>query len=380
MKTILLGRIHRYNNRAKTKRPTERAEQALSQLFNGRYTHLVTSGGTALQIALKAIGVGPGEYIATNVYTLSPVAGAIASTGAKPTYINTTTELIPNIEHLDQLLRGSQIRALLLSHMRGRIPNLVEIQELCTQFSVPIIEDCAHSLGSYHKDKLVGTFSDIAVFSLQENKPISTGEGGFLVTHNHKLYERIVELSGSYSFDSTFSRRTKEKNARVNQPNLSMRIDEIRASLIPDQIKILKKRRIKSQKLYAAFKQELTRADVFEPIDYPATKDTIRLSIQFKKTSLNPLTAAEIEMLFVEEKIPITWIGRLNPTGYHSTPWQWGFLGEQLKTNRTSIHHLKRISSNYFDSPIPLHFSVKDIVFYARRINTLVLKAIGKRH
>ena len=367
--TLLFGNLHRYNKTPHSIQPTRTAEQILSTFFGGTYTHLVHSGGTGLQIALRAMGINYGDIIATNSYTLSPVSGAIASVGAKPAYIETTTTLTPCVEHLTTILEREKVKLVLLSHMRGRIPNLTEITKICAHYSVPMIEDCAHALGSYHNGRLVGTFGSIGVFSLQENKPINAGEGGFLVTKRYKLYETIAELSGSYAFPSTFSKNSKIEKRSANYPNLSARIDEVRASLIPKQVKLLSARRKKSQELYNTFIKELIKGEYFKEVPYPDTSDTIRLSVQFKKHHNYFTAASQIERTFVKNRLPITWINRPQPLGYHSQPVDWLFLEPISPQNSGTINQLRDIVADIFDMPLPLHFNKKQIKKVAKLIN-----------
>ena len=92
--------------------------------------------------------------------------------------------------------------------MRGRIPpDLEEIVQYCRKRGIMIVEDCAHTLGSKFRSKHLGSFGDIAVYSLQTNKLINCGEGGFLCTNSPYIISRAIVFSGSYAhFNKHLSR------------------------------------------------------------------------------------------------------------------------------------------------------------------------------
>ena len=113
------GRLHRYN----VAEPNELSETALLEMEfaayqNQRYALALASGGYAMQTALRAIDIQPGEPVLTNAFTLSPVPGAIDAVGGKPVLIETTSDLVIDLAHLEAKARETQARVLMLSHMR----------------------------------------------------------------------------------------------------------------------------------------------------------------------------------------------------------------------------------------------------------------------
>ena len=147
------GRLHRYNTV-----PGEVAEAALLEeefaAFTGaKYCLAVASGGYALRCALQASGVGHGDRVLTNAFTLAPVPGAIAAVGAVPVYVEVTRDLVIDLDHLASLIaqeakRPDGAKVLLLSHMRGHICDMDRLMTICTAAGVRVIEDCAHTMGA----------------------------------------------------------------------------------------------------------------------------------------------------------------------------------------------------------------------------------------
>ena len=145
----------------------------------------------------------------TNAYTLAPVPGAIVHAGGTPVLVECDQASYSlSFENLKEVAANTQSKILLLSYMRGRLPcKLEDIIEYCRQLGIMIIEDCAHTLGSRYRSRHLGTWGDIGVFSLQTNKLINCGEGGFLCTNCPYIISRAIVFSGSYGhFDKHTSR------------------------------------------------------------------------------------------------------------------------------------------------------------------------------
>jgi len=113
------GRLHRYNTAPGEIAETALLEEDFAAFTGAKYCLAVASGGYALGCALRALGIGPGDAVLTNAFTLAPVPGAIAALGATPVFVETTEGLTIDMEDLAAKAAGA--KALLLSHMRGHI-------------------------------------------------------------------------------------------------------------------------------------------------------------------------------------------------------------------------------------------------------------------
>ena len=142
------GRLHRYNTGAGEIAPAAMLEEKFAQYQGARYCLACASGGYALSVSLRAAGVGAGDKVLTNGFTLAPVPGAIAAVGAEPVLVEITRDLVIDLDDLDRRIGESGARVLMLSHMRG---HLVDMEALCTllaRHGVTLIEDCAHTMGA----------------------------------------------------------------------------------------------------------------------------------------------------------------------------------------------------------------------------------------
>mmetsp|Transcript_12151 Transcript_12151/g.26455 ORF Transcript_12151/g.26455 Transcript_12151/m.26455 type:complete len:124 (+) Transcript_12151:257-628(+) len=117
-------------------------------------------------------------------FTFIAVPSSIVLAGGRPVLVNITKDLYIDIQDLETQIKQSKARILMLSYMRGFMPNLDEVMELCKRMGVEVIEDCAHALGNSYKGRLLGTYGCMSNVSFQANKIIDAGEGGIVSTND----------------------------------------------------------------------------------------------------------------------------------------------------------------------------------------------------
>ena len=192
------GRLHRYNTM-----PGETSEAALLEkeyaaFQESKYCLACSSGGYALHVALRAAGLQPGDKVLANAYTLAPVPGAIHNAGGVPVFVEVDENWHISPDDLRKKAQDTGARFLMMSHMRGHIADMDALCEICEEFEVTMIEDCAHTMGAFWKGKRSGNFGKVAAFSAQTYKHINSGEGGLLTTDDPFIAARAIIMSGSY--------------------------------------------------------------------------------------------------------------------------------------------------------------------------------------
>ncbi|HTB63222.1 MAG TPA: aminotransferase class I/II-fold pyridoxal phosphate-dependent enzyme [Opitutales bacterium] len=148
----------------------------------------LSSGTAALHLALRQLGIGPGDEVFCSTLTFVASANPIVYEGGTPVFLDCERDswnLDPNI--LEDALRerarnGKMPKALVLVHLYGQSANLDPIISLCEKYGVILVEDAAEALGATHHDRPVGTRGRVGVFSFNGNKIITTSGGGMLVT------------------------------------------------------------------------------------------------------------------------------------------------------------------------------------------------------
>jgi pyridoxal phosphate-dependent aminotransferase EpsN len=154
------------------------------------------SGTAAIHLGLRLLGVEPGDDVFCPTFTFVATANPIRYLGAEPAFLDSdyaSWNLDPNLleEALrDRAARGRLPRAVIVVHLYGQCANMDPIQEVCSRYEVPILEDAAEALGASYKGRPAGTSGQVGVFSFNGNKIITTTGGGVLASANEAWVEK----------------------------------------------------------------------------------------------------------------------------------------------------------------------------------------------
>jgi dTDP-4-amino-4,6-dideoxygalactose transaminase len=169
----------------------EEYERALAKWFGVKHAIAVSSGTTALHIALAAFGIGPGDEVIVSPYTFVASDTAVLEQNAIPIFADidpTTLTLDP-----DDVARRitPRTKAIIPVTISGTPVDMDPIMELARKHHLWVLEDACQSLGATYKGQLVGTIGHVGVFSSITGKITNTGEGGFVITNDSDLYEQM---------------------------------------------------------------------------------------------------------------------------------------------------------------------------------------------
>ncbi len=165
----------------------DKFEKELSAYIGRGYCLGVSSGTGALQVCLSAMGVGPGDEVIVPGYFWVSTVGAVVRSGAIPVLADVDDSFSLDPEDLRKKITG-RTKAVIVVHMGGVIGQIGKIVSICRKRKIRLLEDCAQSAGASVKGKMAGSFGDMAMFSFQLNKNMTSGEGGAIVTNNRSLY------------------------------------------------------------------------------------------------------------------------------------------------------------------------------------------------
>lgn len=171
----------------------DRFEKEWCASYGHKYALGVSSGSAALAIALSALKVGPGDEVLLPGYMWVSCASAIIRVGAIPRLVDIDETFCIDPDDLRAKI-GPHSRAIICVHMSGAPGRIDEIAAIARDAELGLVEDCAQTSGASFKGQAVGTFGDIAIFSFQLNKNMTSGEGGMLATNDDDLYRRISAL------------------------------------------------------------------------------------------------------------------------------------------------------------------------------------------
>lgn len=171
----------------------DQLEEAFRSKLNRQYALGVNSATAGLHIALCSLDVGPGDEVLLPGYLWASCLSAIVRLGAIPRLVDIDETFCMSPHDLRQKI-GPHSKAILLVHMSGAPGRADEIQAIARNAGLPLVEDCAQSVGASLHGKQTGTFGDLAVFSFQLNKNMTSGEGGMIVCNDESLYQRCFAL------------------------------------------------------------------------------------------------------------------------------------------------------------------------------------------
>lgn len=159
-----------------------------------RFALGVTSGTAALEVALGALGVGPGDEVIIPVWSWISCFTAVVRMGARPVLAEVDETLNLDPREIARLCTP-RTKAVLVVHFQGVAADMNAIMTAARAAKLKVIEDCAESAGATYEGRPVGSIGDIGTFSFQSRKIICAGEGGMVVTGDEQLYERAVRMS-----------------------------------------------------------------------------------------------------------------------------------------------------------------------------------------
>jgi sugar O-acyltransferase (sialic acid O-acetyltransferase NeuD family) len=183
-------------------------EREFAALHGTRYAVALANGTVALELALHAFGIGPGDEVITTSRTFIASASCAVMRGAKP--------VLADVDRVSQNITAETIgrritpktRAIVAVHLAGWPCDMDPIMELARQHDLKVIEDCAQSLGSTYKGRLTGTLGHAAAFSFCQDKIITTaGEGGMLTTNDREAWQIAWSFKDhGKSWDAVYNR------------------------------------------------------------------------------------------------------------------------------------------------------------------------------
>ena len=196
-----------------------------------KYALAVTSGTAALHAAMAALEVGPGDEVILPAWTWYSCYNTIVQAGALPVFaeIDESFNLDPgDIEHRIT----PQTKVIMAVHLQGNPADMDPILEIARKHGLKVLEDASQSVGASYKGRPLGSMGDIGIFSLQQSKTITAGEGGVVVTSDAYLFERACRFHDVTGRPSTGSRLGF-------MPGLNYRLNEFSGGVLLAQVRKL---------------------------------------------------------------------------------------------------------------------------------------------
>ena len=206
-------------------------EKEFAKYIGVKNAILVSSGGVAIQMTLRGLGFKPGDEVIHQIDTCVANSFAILNAGVTPIFSDISLDTFKlDFDNLENLITP-RTKAIIPIHMWGNAENMDKVKQIADKYNLKVIEDCCLSIGATYKGEKVGSFGDVGVFSFGSTKPLSAGEGGFIVTNDDLLAKELRTIRN-------WGDKTHEYGIR-DQETLSWngRLSEVTAALIYEQLK-----------------------------------------------------------------------------------------------------------------------------------------------
>jgi dTDP-4-amino-4,6-dideoxygalactose transaminase len=352
------GKLHRYNVSPGQAGEAAMLEKEYASYMGMKYCLACASCGSAMYLALKSVGVRPGDTVLCNAFTLAPVPGMIENAGANIGLVEIRDDYTIDLDDLERKAASHSAKWFLISHMRGHIANMDRVTSICKEHGLVLIEDCAHTMGARWDGRKSGSFGLVSCFSTQTYKHINSGEGGLLVTNDAQVIARAILYSGSYMlYDKHISRPDLEifEQYKLSTPNYSCRMDHLRAAILRPQIADLDRQCERWNESYRLLEELLNRIPCISCPPRDPKEGYVGSSIQFNLVGFEESNVRR----FLEENekrgVHLKWFGNAEPLGFTSAYHSWRYfeaIPELPETNR--------ILSTLCDMRIPLTFELDD--------------------
>ena len=221
---------------------------------------LAPNGTLGLYLALRGIGIKKGDEVIVPDFTFIGTANSVEMTGATPVFVDVNRNNFQiDLSDADRIVT-SKTKAILPVHIYGTVANMDEVIRFATKHGLVVVEDAAQAIGVHYKNKHAGTFGKAGVFSFFADKTITTGEGGFVVTDDENVYEKLLYLRN----------QGRKNRGTFIHPELgyNFRMTDIQCAIGLTQLKKLdeiKKRKIKIKEIYIEQLKCIQQITMFKP-------------------------------------------------------------------------------------------------------------------
>lgn len=216
---------------------TEAFQEKFAAYHSARYGIACANGSVALEIALRAAGIGAGDEVIVPALTFIATLGSVLQVNAIPVLVDTVydTQCI-DPDEIEKAITD-RTKAIIPVHFGGHACDMDRIMDLAQKHDLIVIEDAAHAHGAVYEGREVGSLGDLATFSFQESKTMTAGEGGIVTTNNPKLAEKCIQYRscGRHEGESWYIHYVLPLNYRLAEVLSAMLLAQLER--LDDQLK-----------------------------------------------------------------------------------------------------------------------------------------------
>jgi dTDP-4-amino-4,6-dideoxygalactose transaminase len=231
-------------------------EDELSKMSDGLNIAVLSSGTAAIHLALVLLGVKRNDFVICSSFTFSASVNPIIYQGAHPIFIDSeedTWNMDPILLEeaiIEKISQNNKPKAIILVHLYGYPAKLDEIIDIAKKYKIPVIEDAAEAIGSTYKNRPLGTFGDIGIYSFNGNKIITTSSGGALLSKENNIIEKARFLSTQA--------RDNSPHYEHSEIGYNYRMSNVCAAIGIGQLEVLKDRVKRRRYIHDYYKENLS--------------------------------------------------------------------------------------------------------------------------
>lgn len=231
-------------------------EEKLAAFVGARYCITCANGTDALQIALMALGVGPGDEVITPGFTYIATAETVALLGAKPVYV----DIDPQTYNLDPSMLEAAIsprtKALIPVSLYGQCADFDAINSIASRYAIPVIEDAAQSFGATYKGRRSGSLTNLSCTSFFPSKPLGCyGDGGAIFTNDEELAKVVRQIA----------RHGQDRRYHHVRVGVNSRLDTLQAAILLPKLEIFEEELTLRQKVAEEYARLLSLTAIAAP-------------------------------------------------------------------------------------------------------------------
>jgi perosamine synthetase len=230
---------------------TAEFEQLFAQAIGAKYALAVNSGTSGLHLAVRALGLGPGDEVITTPFSFIASSNCILFEGATVVFVDADEETFNIDPALIEAAITPKTKAILPVHVFGESADMAPIMDIAKRHKLRVIEDACEAIQATYQGQTVGTFGDVAVYGFYPNKQITTGEGGMIVTNDDAIYEYCLSArnQGRATDMQWLTHVRLGYNYRISEMTAAMGAEQMKK--LPDIMRLRREKALRYMELLA---------------------------------------------------------------------------------------------------------------------------------
>lgn len=232
-------------------------EKQFSEFTEAKHCISVANGTEAIALALMALGISEGDEVITTALTAYPTITAIEMTGAIPVVADVNDNCLINIKSVERVI-SNKTKAIIPVHLYGQVCDMDELVNFSSEFSIPIVEDCAQAAGARSNGTHCGTYGALGCFSFYPTKNLGAfGDAGAIITNNDFLAKKL-SLLRNYG---------QSERYRHDLNGINSRMDEIQAAILNVKLKYLDQWNLRRREIASLYNLNLPNSIKIERVE-----------------------------------------------------------------------------------------------------------------